>query len=266
MYYYTKKHLGLFVIAMILAGCDKNELDCCKCPESEGRSDVYEYPLKPGMPEWADLETNEEMFKAVQIPEKRLRRMCTIGVVDSWLIFPLRTHIILWHPFQIQKGFDRLTNSFNGLQELLRRPEAGEMLFRKYKLYDPGGYGQNASPAGKGMYMIDLSILEFTLAQTAILDRFSSLQKKELVREALVKRRQKTADPVYGGPLTHLSDAYIMARVMKQDKYEPFLDELDNDELIFFTETATYIYRESAQTPDEDLLKILHHAENYVKR
>jgi hypothetical protein len=247
--------------ALIANSCDDRDIKCCQCIEDNGESDAYIYPLTPESPEWASLSSGEEMYQVCQIPTGTLRNMCTVGLVDSWLTYPLLFNLFAW--LTPQAGIDRLRDNFNGLNELLNRRDVGGKLLAKYKQVDPSGYNPDWSNADKGKYSISLFVLELTLAQKQSLEFLTSIEIVELMTEAIKKRDSKETDSIYE-PLSDISDVYIMARVMIHQKYEPFLLLVDNDpEIKFFSDSCVYGYVEGTD-PSEDLDQIVMYAKNYL--
>jgi hypothetical protein len=153
---------------------------------AEGKSDAYIYPLTPESPEWAQLQTGEEMYAACLIPSGQLKDMCTHGILDSWLTYPLLLNVFAWPT--PQKGIDAVKEQFNGLMEFYRRPNAGLSAFNKYKALDPSSYDPSWSSVEKGRFAILIAVIELTISQEAVLRTLSSAERKELVKEALKKR------------------------------------------------------------------------------
>lgn len=244
-----------------ISSCDDRDVKCCECAEATGDSDVYIYPLTPESPRWANLKTGEEMYQACQIPTVTLKNMCTSGLIDSWLTYPLLFNVFAW--ITPQTGIDAMKGNFNGLSELLNRRDVGSKLLAKYKQVDPSGYNPDWSNAEKGKYSIRLFVLELTLAQNQSLEHLTSIEIMELMTEAIKKRDSKEKDMIYK-PLSDVSDVYIMARVMIYQKYEPFLLLVDNDpEIKFFSDSCVYGYVEGMD-PSEDLDQIVMYAKNYL--
>lgn len=261
----------LFFCIFIVLSCRDEDIKCCDCIEADGTSDKYEYPIVPGTPEWINLKTGEEMYKACQIPSHTLKSMCPIGLIDSWLTYPLKGNIVAWETLQL--GFDKLTDNFNGLSELLNRQDVPKVLLNKYKSINPSGYPVDATAVEKGRYALDFSILEITLAQYKILEKLSQTQREELIKTAFEKRALKLCDGIY----YHLedpygtsfpTDVYIMAHIMIIEKYEPFLSEIENNyPLTHFVENCKYIFKaEYIGLPErnDNYLKMISHAKNYV--
>ena len=251
---------SITLIFIILVGCGDKNAKCCDCLEASGKSDKYEYPLKPGMPEWANV-PSDQIYNVCQIPEGVLKDMCPVGLVDSWFTYPLKNFVFVWPT--PQEGIEKLTAKFNGLNSLLQTTNAKEILLKDYSEFDPSGYATNATIDDLGRYANDLFILELTIAQNKIIVKLSKDQRKALVAEALRKRILKDNDQIYNS-LFNVSDAYIMSHVMIQDQYQPFINDLTDPSLIYFTQTCIYLYQANSVNPRENLTKILDHAKNYI--
>lgn len=260
--------LGPFTIFLSLLlffpGCNRDNAKCCDCLEAQGKSDEYIYPLTPASPGWANLKTGEQMYQACQIPSNRVKDMCTIGLIDSWLTYPLLLNVFAW--VTPQKGIEAMQKNFDGLSELLVRSDAGVKLLVRYKILDPSGYDPQSSSADKGKFVISLTVFELTIAQKSIIEKLSSAGRKELVREALKKRTAKVLDKIYS-PLSNPSDVYIMARTMIYDNYPEFVTILNSDTTIqHFSESAEYAYSATNPNPGQDLNTIIEIAKTYVSK
>lgn len=82
----------------------------------------YEYPIVPGMDEWADFKTLDEMIAACQIPDKVLSRMSTDALVETVVNYPLAINMFAYSNYQ--SGFDSVMNYCNGFQELYNRTDS----------------------------------------------------------------------------------------------------------------------------------------------
>lgn len=60
---------------------------------AQQKSGVYNWPLRPGMPEWKDLKTHDEMLEALKIPAKTLQKMTTKNLALTCLSYPLFSNI-----------------------------------------------------------------------------------------------------------------------------------------------------------------------------
>ncbi|MCL2495128.1 MAG: hypothetical protein FWE98_05670 [Oscillospiraceae bacterium] len=97
--------------------------DCVYYPiDYEG----YVYPLRPGMKEWAKLESNTQMRAAVQIPADILEAMSTNELTQSAACYPMLGNMFLFS--SLKSGFDNVFRGSNVLQALAEREEAREEL------------------------------------------------------------------------------------------------------------------------------------------
>jgi len=117
---------ALYTIALLL-------LQCCLVMAiiAQQQNGSYNWPLKPGMPEWKELKTHKEMLEVLQIPNEILIKMDTKDLAHTCLNYPLFSDI--WAFNNLQYGMDRAISGFNGLQELIERDDAGIELLAIYK-------------------------------------------------------------------------------------------------------------------------------------
>lgn len=95
------------------------------------RNDVYDFPIKQGSKQWRTIENIDERIMALQIPNSILSWISTEALLETCLRYPYLTDILFCDNYQ--KGFEVLTNEFNGFQELLIRPNLIDVLLKKYK-------------------------------------------------------------------------------------------------------------------------------------
>lgn len=81
----------------------------------------WDFPVKLGTPEWANLKTYAEMVKVCQIPDNVLTSSSTKEIVEYCLNYPLIMSFFAYGT--VQEGIDRVESRFNGLQELLERSD-----------------------------------------------------------------------------------------------------------------------------------------------
>jgi hypothetical protein len=156
---------GLLIISALLLS-----MPACVKPASKAAvSGVYDYPVKPGTAEWKALGSHVEMLKVCQIPDSNLTRMSTADLLETVLNYPLFLDALAYN--WPQQGFDAVSGQFNGLQELLKRPDAGTVLLAKYKAMDPKALGQDWTDLQKGGYAFKFMYIEMLLAQPTIINR-----------------------------------------------------------------------------------------------
>src|SRR5690625_4039877 len=76
----------------------------------------YEYPIKPGTPEWKELNYREHM-ESLQVPEEILRNLTTEALIETVLGYPFIVNTFLFNTYG--EGFNAILSDFNGLQELV---------------------------------------------------------------------------------------------------------------------------------------------------
>lgn len=85
---------------------------------------AYVYPVLPGTDAWNAMSTTERC-DACQIPEDILKSLSTRDLLIAVLDYPLMVDM---HSYSnMEQGFLSVKNQFNGLQELVSRPDAKEI-------------------------------------------------------------------------------------------------------------------------------------------
>jgi hypothetical protein len=155
---------------------------------TDNKKSVYIFPIHPGMKEWQQFNTVQEMYNATQIPEHILHDMGTDNLITTCLNYPLLINISAFNT--LQEGMYSLVKNFNGLEELLNRKDAGDKLFSKYQQLDSEEVIREDatwSPEQKNDFIVKSIFLEMLLAQDKIISGISSHQRIALVKEALDK-------------------------------------------------------------------------------
>jgi len=157
---------------------------------SQDPQETWNYPLRPGMPEWKDLKNYPEMIKACQIPSTILSSVSTDQLVDLCINYPLVLNITAYN--SILDGFKKYEKDFNGFQELLRREDIATILVNKYKSEDPLKIETELdSFKEKFGYAIRLTMLELFLCHEQILGKLDHTQKVNLAIDYRIKKSQK---------------------------------------------------------------------------
>lgn len=172
----------------------------------------YAYPVKPGTPQWKELDTHSQMIEACRIPEDVLTDLSTKALVVTCLHYPLFGDMFAFNDFQL--GFDRVKANFNGLQELLHREDVGKEALKAYKEMDDLGSPQSTDSDERWRYMY----AEMLLSQAEVLGKMGEGQRKELLRETLKKFEAKAARPQRYGPFNLTPSSLLMARLVRRKK------------------------------------------------
>ena len=128
----------LIILSICSLSCQRDfkqntgeDLTNMKADIIDAKSLAYDYPVKPGTPQWKQLRSNEEKIKACLIPDNILSSLSTQDLLDVCLEYPLLNNIYAFA--DIEKGIDKLFKDFNGIRELAKRPDALDKFVNEYK-------------------------------------------------------------------------------------------------------------------------------------
>ena len=122
--------------------------------------------------EWDLLEDAVEMREVSQLPETA-RNATTAELVLYCMNYNLFIDFMLFDT--MQDGMENIRSDYNGIRELMTRPDAAESLIRLYKLYD-----LDEQKARDSVGCIRLCYLEAMLCMPEILNSLTAKQAKEL--------------------------------------------------------------------------------------
>ena len=125
----------------------------------------WDFPVKPGMPEWKEFKYTVEMIKACQIPETVLSSLSTDDLTEICLQFPLFMNVYAFNT--LSDGVENLFNEFNGIRELYSRKDVASGLIARYiqKVHSFPFLDESHSDVAKGVFMISVTNLEILLSQ-----------------------------------------------------------------------------------------------------
>lgn len=202
--------IGTFAVSLLLLTMIFAPLAQAASPHDTAVSDAYEYPIKPGMPEWKTFTTFSEKIDACQIPEDILKAMSTKGLVETVLNYPL---LFLFRAYtDLQFGFDQVSSSFNGLKELYERKDAGNEVLRKYRAMDPGAVRDEWTDLERGSYGLSFNNIEMLLSQEPILTKLTPAQRQELTVEAAGKYEVMKRNPDVYGVLNSVTHSLLVEK------------------------------------------------------
>ena len=184
-----RRYLFLFMLCSLFLSCEKNEVPdevlyeklaefnheltvtvCgCGCDEPidefTWRKELeWDYPVKPGMEEWKEFQSTQEMIDACQIPDNILSSLSTENLTDICLQYPLIINVFVFDNMNV--GLDAFFDEFNGIRELYKRKEVSkELLKRYYEMMQNVSFLCSAAP-DKGNFMIPVSALEVLIKST----------------------------------------------------------------------------------------------------
>lgn len=138
---------------------------------------VYNFPIKPGTPEWEKLDTFEEMIEVCKIPDSILQSMTTGDLLETCLNHPFKGNIYLYST--LDKGFQVMANTFEVYKEILKRNDIEDHLLKSaIKIQS------RKADIGTGMDsfepIIDDAIIRFLFKESAIKGKISGDIKDEI--------------------------------------------------------------------------------------
>lgn len=243
----TKLMLSRFCIRalgfLLLAGASPSLAVLVAQPSQPKTTGAYDYPIKPGTPEWAALKTYDERLTVLQIPPKVLQNMTTVDLVQTVLDYPHYGDMIFYN--SVQAGFERVAKGFNGLKELLQRSDAGSVLLVRYKGMNPAAMSPDWSMLQQGKFAQSFMDIETLLAQDAILASMTKAQRRELLAETLLKSQQKGQFMEIYGHNGLARVALLMGRILKRENFAPLTNSMKvNAGLDIFLRDGMFIAEE----------------------
>jgi hypothetical protein len=197
----------------------------------------YNFPIKPGMAEWKELQSQEDMIAACQIPVEILNNLTTEALAETCLNFPIFLQITAYN--NVQNGFERFAEKFNGFSELLSRSDAGQVLLTKYISMNPTAYSRTWTNIEKGNFIFDFLYIEMLLSQKEILASLSMDSRKTLANECLKKYEAKLIEKDLFGLVGLGHTAFIMSNLLSTQNDKGFLATKETNERVkVFHETA----------------------------
>lgn len=203
---------------------------------------VWDYPVKPGMKEWATFETGEQMVKACQIPLDVLNTISTKELVTICLKYPLFFNYMASN--DERRSINNTIQKFNGLQELSQRKDGIRELIKAYADY----------PVQKDVNSKDyhspfrLSFLELVLSDNVFLSKMDDSELEELrkitVNKYVDKLQNSDEYSLYNIKKTMLLTAVIMNKQNKtetQDVINTFIKNYNRFDSNILTEMSKLI-------------------------
>jgi len=201
--------------------------------------EVYRFPVRPGTQEWIDMKSYRERVMALQIPENTLKEISTQALIKTCLNYPFRITIRCSNS-SVQDGINRLIKEFNGLQELLKRKNAGSELFKVYRQLKPVSVKEMRTSYERGKYSFKISYVELLLSQKTILENLDRDQRISILRRASQVLDSKSLLTNVYGTRSALDSCLLMGRIMMIDIQQGFIQDIEiENELKAFIESGS---------------------------
>ena len=178
-------------------------------------SEIWDYPVKPGMEQWRQFKSMDEMYQACQLPENIIKTLDTESLVHICYNFPAYMGLFFYN--SPQDGFNVFHSHFNGIRELLQREDAGYYMLEKYKSLTVEDFDPSWSLVDKGYFAYKYMYFETLLAQPQIVQSMDAYGRKEFLQEATQKFEMKLElRDIFGGS-SFMTNAWVMARILHHD-------------------------------------------------
>ncbi len=216
------KIILLFAVIAVSISCERESLEpkCCSCLEAEGKSDKYIYPVQPGSEGWKRLNSHQEMVNVCQVPDEILKNMCTSGLIDTYLDYPLLFTIFAFN--NTNDGLRQVATEFNGFLELLRRNDCATRFLQKYKVIDPAHIRSLSDDIEVGVFMQKIRFFELTLAFEPLRNKLTGTECKTIIEIGLKNLEKKEANNYGNFSLT--TNIYLLTKILESEQYPLFLE------------------------------------------
>lgn len=223
----------LVSLVIIISSCTK-EKNNCNCKPLPEVSDKYNYPIKPGTPEWNNIRSTDSLFLVSQIPDPILKRISTDALVQSCIENPLKLFQFAFSS-RIQ-GRDELFRRLNCFQELIKRPDGAVRLFERYKLMEPCCI-ERMTDAERGDYSLLFYYTEILLTKDSVINQLNTIQKKQLTASIIEKDNIKVTQSSFG--ISRTSGIMMLSTIMETEFYQSYINDVNqNSGLKTFTQTG----------------------------
>lgn len=190
--------IGLMAAAPLFAACEDNDSTNGLSTRNTTHytiNEPYDYPIKPGTPEWADLKSGQEMYDVCQLPEDILKNISTEALVQTCLNFPLALDYTAFN--DERAAIISMIERFNGLKELSTREDCIPCMIKAYGELDPDGglYHQTTTRIAT---KLTFGFMELLFENKLFWDKLTKKELATLKQTVIDKYKAKGVDPDTG--------------------------------------------------------------------
>lgn len=213
----------IIIVLLVPQSCTHSDLQNENCDQLI--DEPYNFPIKPGDPEWSNLETDEERLRAVQIPESILKCLTDEALLQTCIDYPLYLDFTASSDTDPSTGFEEfLVKKFNGLQELFERKNIEAILLDRYISEDMYSFVEKYN-------VFRLEYFYMFLLRGSVISNLDEYQVYNFIKNSLGKfdTIQNESPPYilrYSG--VELIITYSMAREMLFHRFLPFVNYYDS--------------------------------------
>ncbi|WP_462385282.1 hypothetical protein [Intestinibacillus massiliensis] len=188
-----KKYITLLCIASLLSSstgllASATEMVDEGYPSSDA---PYMFPVTPNTVEWKQQKNRAAKVELCQIPENVQENITTSALLESVQNYPYKLDILMFD--SLQKGFDKMKLEFNGLAELMDRPDLAAVVISAYAAAPV--YVEDPNLDSTYINMANLAFLEILVQQPEVYAQLSDeeiLGLQELIEQ---KHQEKLSQP-----------------------------------------------------------------------
>jgi len=207
----------------------------------------YDYPAKPGTPEWKELwdklESYEAMVSVLQIPDSILQCISTNNLLTLCLQYPFLLNVFAFNG--TLTGLEDLFVRFNGIREFSKRENAINYLQEKYLSEVQSFPNKLDSDTIMWHSKMQISILELLLSYSEFHYNTSKEDRKKILENLWFGYNEKIKYAEYFAGRDFETNLFARAHLVI--KIEPSLLEIFENTSILF----------SGMTTDADLINKL---------
>ncbi len=194
--------------------------------------DQYVFPIQPGTDEWYALEMKERV-DASQVPEEVLAKISTAGLLETCLDMPFLIEITFG-------GVERMASSYNGIRELLNRPDLPGILIEKYLRFSVDVKNvYSLSLLDQGRLSFKTFVLEIIAAQDAVLDNLSSVEQEGTLFLLALEQNQilKNYSDIFGNQHSTTTALLVAKTIIRNN----LADAKETEKLITFIQNPSAV-------------------------
>ncbi len=209
-----KKTVFIFMFFVILYGCKETDdpitqgemtpyaLEINEGLDIERPIDSYNYPITPGMPEWNELKTSEELFNACQIDAAITKRMSTEALAQALIEWPF-----IVEAAGLPNYIPYLESKLNCYIELRKRSDVASVLARYHTSF-------TSLYTGKQVYLVYEGFTAIC-AQPEYVSQYTMEESKAMLAHML----EYFSDPEISTYYTAWYFAYLGGRILEKWSY-----------------------------------------------
>jgi len=202
-----------------------------------GAQEDDSFPIKPGSEKWKSFKSHSQKVEALQLPEQELKNMPTAKLLEVCINYPMAPEISAYNT--PQEGIEMIIRHFNGLQELMKRDDAGIFLMLRYGKLNPLDLEKDWTPVKIGEFAFKMRYIELLLAQEQVFSRLNGIQRRRLLKLSIQKFDSKAKKPDVYGLMSLSTPALLMAKVLQKENNQSLRRQMEEQSsLSYFLKTA----------------------------